>query len=63
MNTDISSLAYFSECVLLFSDEECEQFPNIKSSASGFFLAFPYFFANFNLVLLIKKRVHRSAQV
>ena len=44
MNTDTCSFAYFLKYVLLFFDnsviEECEYFPNSKSSASGCCLAF-----------------------
>ena len=51
-------VAYFLEYVLLYLDdnidEEYEQFPNSKSSTSGYCLGFA-FFANFSLALLIKK--------
>ena len=65
MNTDmLVFVAYFQKHVLLrFDDnvdEKYNQFSNSNSSASGCYLAFTYFFANFRIalhvkVLLIKK--------
>ena len=44
-------------CLLLFDDnvvEECQWFSDVKSSASGWCLAFAWFFVSLSLVLLIK---------
>ena len=55
----------FLEYLPLFSNdninEESKWFTNRKSSASGYCLAFAYFFANFNLVLLIRVLLIKKA--
>ena len=57
IDTFVLLLIFWKYALLLLGDivdEEFEYFPNSKTSASGWCLAFAWFFANFSLAMIIK---------
>ena len=65
IKTDALVFVYFLEYFLLFLedslDDKSKSFSKGKSSASGCYLAFAWFFANFSMVLFIKVLLIRKS--